>query len=190
MPKLLKGVENRIFKATISLIKQHGYDTISMKMIALESDIAVGTLYNYYPDKQSLIASVLLGSWSLSFEQFDSLLSSDKNNLEKATSFSRLFYHVLFSKKNVGKELLYPILLKEDDSTHLLHRIQEYFKAFLIPVIKEKSLSKSEVEINQISHTLIATSVHLADYFPEKQDENKQYLTTLTRLLLLTDTSQ
>ncbi len=45
----------RIREAALSLFARHGYAAVSMRQIAKEVGVQAGALYNYTPDKQSLL---------------------------------------------------------------------------------------------------------------------------------------
>ncbi|ERJ59257.1 TetR/AcrR family transcriptional regulator [Sphingobacterium paucimobilis] len=44
-----------IFKHTLALIKENGFHGTPMSMIAKNSDVAIGTIYHYFPSKENLI---------------------------------------------------------------------------------------------------------------------------------------
>lgn len=44
-----------IFKSTLLLIKQNGFHGTPMSLIAKSSDVAIGTIYHYFPSKDNLI---------------------------------------------------------------------------------------------------------------------------------------
>ncbi|MDA7967244.1 helix-turn-helix domain-containing protein, partial [Ruegeria sp.] len=45
----------RIRKAALALFAKQGYAAVSMRQIASEVGVQAGALYNYTPDKQSLL---------------------------------------------------------------------------------------------------------------------------------------
>lgn len=51
----------RIREAALKLFAQHGYAAVSMRQIAREVGVQAGALYNYTPDKQSLLFSLMEG---------------------------------------------------------------------------------------------------------------------------------
>lgn len=51
----------RIRAVAQSLFAKHGYAAVSMRQIAAEVGVQVGALYNYTPDKQALLFSLLEG---------------------------------------------------------------------------------------------------------------------------------
>jgi AcrR family transcriptional regulator len=49
----------RILDATIALASQGGFDAVQMRAVAEQADVALGTLYRYFPSKIHLLVSVL-----------------------------------------------------------------------------------------------------------------------------------
>jgi AcrR family transcriptional regulator len=48
-----------IFEATIQVLLSHGADRLTTTRVAERAGVSVGTLYQYYPNKQSLLFAVL-----------------------------------------------------------------------------------------------------------------------------------
>jgi AcrR family transcriptional regulator len=57
----------RILDATIALATQGGFDAVQMRAVAEEANVALGTLYRYFPSKIHLLVSAL----SREFEKAD-----------------------------------------------------------------------------------------------------------------------
>ncbi|WP_323766232.1 TetR/AcrR family transcriptional regulator [Marinovum sp.] len=51
----------RVRAAALRLFARHGFAAVSMRQIAAEVGVQAGALYNYTPDKQSLLFSLLKG---------------------------------------------------------------------------------------------------------------------------------
>jgi AcrR family transcriptional regulator len=49
----------RILDATIALASQGGFDAVQMRAVAEEANVALGTLYRYFPSKIHLLVSAL-----------------------------------------------------------------------------------------------------------------------------------
>ena len=49
----------RILDATIALASKGGFDAVQMRAVAEQADVALGTLYRYYPSKIHLLVSAL-----------------------------------------------------------------------------------------------------------------------------------
>ncbi|MGB6182920.1 MAG: cholesterol catabolism transcriptional regulator KstR [Rhodococcus sp. (in: high G+C Gram-positive bacteria)] len=58
----------RILDATLSLASKGGYDAVQMRTVADKAEVAVGTLYRYFPSKVHLLVTAL----GREMERFDS----------------------------------------------------------------------------------------------------------------------
>ncbi|CUJ91217.1 HTH-type transcriptional repressor KstR2 [Ruegeria denitrificans] len=83
----------RIRKAALALFARHGYAAVSMRQIAFEVGVQAGALYNYTPDKQSLL-------YRLMHEHMQDLLSA-YDELEQSADASQALrqfvgFHIRF----------------------------------------------------------------------------------------------
>jgi len=53
MPKILENVEEKIIEEAEGILLNEGYSALSLRKLAKKSHIAVGTIYNYFKDKNS-----------------------------------------------------------------------------------------------------------------------------------------
>src|SRR3954465_5883789 len=49
----------RILDATLALASKGGYDAVQMRTVAERADVALGTLYRYFPSKIHLLVSAM-----------------------------------------------------------------------------------------------------------------------------------
>ena len=59
----------RILDATISLASEGGFDAVQMRAVAERADVALGTLYRYFPSKIHLLVSALAREFERSQEE-------------------------------------------------------------------------------------------------------------------------
>ncbi len=59
MPKVISNVSQKIMEAALKIYREEGFENISMRKIAQESGLAVGTVYNRFENKQDLLAQIL-----------------------------------------------------------------------------------------------------------------------------------
>lgn len=55
-----KERRDRMLRATAQLAQEGGWDAVQMREVAQRSDVALGTLYRYFPSKEFLLVSVML----------------------------------------------------------------------------------------------------------------------------------
>lgn len=83
----------RVRQAALSLFARHGYASVSMRQIAAQVGVQAGALYNYTPDKQTLLFSLLKGHMDDLLEAWDGLDLPD-NPLAQLEQFVR--FHIRF----------------------------------------------------------------------------------------------
>lgn len=63
MPKIIKNPEDRILQAAGKRLLDKDLSSFSLRGVASDCGIAVGTIYNYFKDKESLMAAVMVQDW-------------------------------------------------------------------------------------------------------------------------------
>jgi AcrR family transcriptional regulator len=61
----------RILDATLALASKGGYDAVQMRAVAEKADVALGTLYRYFPSKIHLLVSGLAREFERTQERMD-----------------------------------------------------------------------------------------------------------------------
>src|SRR5215831_21364277 len=61
----------RILDATLALACKGGYDAVQMRAVAEQADVALGTLYRYFPSKIHLLVSGLVREFERTKEKLD-----------------------------------------------------------------------------------------------------------------------
>jgi len=82
----------RILDATLAIASKGGYEAVQMRAVAERADVAVGTLYRYFPSKVHLLVSAL----GREFERIDA--KTDRASLSGGTPYQRL--NIMVSKLN------------------------------------------------------------------------------------------
>ncbi len=76
----------RILDATIATASRGGFDAVQMRTVAERADVALGTLYRYFPSKIHLLVSAL----TLEFERTQEKL--DRRPIPGDTPYERMMY--------------------------------------------------------------------------------------------------
>lgn len=63
MPKIIGNLKRSILDAGKAALFSKGFRDVTVREIADACHIAVGTLYNYFPSKENLLANVMLEDW-------------------------------------------------------------------------------------------------------------------------------
>lgn len=70
MPKVIEKVREQLLEEVKKQIIEHGYSKTTIRSVANACNLGVGTVYNYFPSKDMLIATVVAQDWFLCLERF------------------------------------------------------------------------------------------------------------------------
>ena len=78
MPKIIENLESRLIDAAGEQLSNAGYSAFTVRSVAKAVGVGVGTVYNYFPSKDALVAGYLLRDWSACLSSVEELsLRSD-----------------------------------------------------------------------------------------------------------------
>ena len=63
MPKIIENLEEKLMAEAKRQIEESGYSAVTIRSVAKSCGVGVGTVYNYFPSKEELLAAYLLRDW-------------------------------------------------------------------------------------------------------------------------------
>ncbi len=63
MPKIIENLEQRLIEEAKKQIEESGYSAMTIRSVAKGCGVGIGTVYNYFPSKDELVARYLLEDW-------------------------------------------------------------------------------------------------------------------------------
>lgn len=64
MPKIIENLETRLLQEAKRQVEEIGYSAMTIRSVAKECGVGVGTVYNYFPSKDALLATYMLEDWN------------------------------------------------------------------------------------------------------------------------------
>lgn len=86
MPKKIENLRAHILQDARKILEQQGYEELTIRRVADDCNIAVGTVYNYFPSKEMLAGSVMLEDWQKILQEA-SIQCSKAKNLPQAVKY-------------------------------------------------------------------------------------------------------
>lgn len=180
MPKIIENLEEKIFNVALELFGHYGYKNTDMKKISKKVGIAVGTLYNYYPNKRKLFTDILKKSWEETFVKLDKVINCKISSREKLKNFINVLYEDIRDRKGLVNELIKEDVLKKGDSNNYFIVIkQEIFKridSILNDLKKEQEVNIEESIKKRLFQTLFIDVTSILDEYPDEEEENIKFL--------------
>ena len=69
MPKIIQNLPEKLIEETRRQVMDVGYTALNIRDIARNCGVGIGTVYNYFPSKDALIAQFLLQDWKESLDR-------------------------------------------------------------------------------------------------------------------------
>lgn len=186
MPKIIENIEEEIAKTSLKLFKNNSYKNVSMRQIADEVGIAVGTLYNYFPNKFELYIGVFEESWR---ETYD-ILKNNCQNTEKnyLKNYIKLLYSEMKKKKAIVRELFRYIMndleMDEEEQKEQFNRVRfpnvvinEIYELFTAILEREYELEfdKEDEDLYRL-FAMLQTDIPLLQKNFRDEEENIDFL--------------
>lgn len=171
MPKIIKNLDEKINNTALYLFSTRGYNQVTMKLIADETGVAVGTLYNYYTNKMNLFISVFKEYLS----QLSELLHEIIENKGDLKGCITTLYDKIMEINGFSEEIIKSTVIKKNDE--IINIIKEEFiqKMKMIMNIYKKRRSTyitTEKQEERYLRLLLLAIIDFAREFPEEREEN------------------
>ncbi len=63
MPKIIENLRENLMAEARRQVREAGYAALTIRSVAAACDVGVGTVYNYFPSKDALVAGFMLADW-------------------------------------------------------------------------------------------------------------------------------
>ena len=157
MPKIIENIREKLLVEAKAQLFDKGYSALTVRSVARACGVGVGTLYNYFPSKEMLVATFMLEDWQICIrntEERISVLSSLSDVFlcvyegigEFTEKYTELFSDTA-ANKDRGGEVEYHRLLRSQISE------------LLRPVCMANVSAPSEFFIDFISEALVTWTV-------------------------------
>ncbi len=107
MPKIIENLREALLLEAKRQIAERGYKATTIRSVAGECDVAIGTVYNYFSSKDMLIASFMLEDWIAVIDSLKTESAEDSRSyLFSVYSALRAFaakHSALFADKEAAK---------------------------------------------------------------------------------------
>lgn len=65
MPKIIENISEKLLAEARKQVMEQGYSAMTIRSVAKGCGVSVGTVYNYFPSKDMLVASFMLTDWQV-----------------------------------------------------------------------------------------------------------------------------
>lgn len=180
MPKVIKGLRQKIIDQSEILFITYPYEKVDMRKIAKQSSIAVGTLYNYFPNKWDLYIESIKSSWVNTMEMLSEIVESDEKNKDRLFLYIDKLYREILLKKSMSKNLFIQQMKEGETKKDCL--MQNLFKDTVVKQVQKILRDNYKIEVDEkkssnimkIIFGIIPTTINQSE--KEEIFENVQFI--------------
>ena len=71
MPKIIENIREKLLAEAKRQVSENGYSSMTIRSVATACGVGTGTVYNYFPSKDMLVASFMLEDWMLCMQAIE-----------------------------------------------------------------------------------------------------------------------
>ncbi len=176
--------QKRIFAAAIELTNEQGFGAARMAEIAARADLAVGTLYNYYPSKNDLFVAILERKWEEIMRQHRRrIVRITVEGTDPGDILRRILIPLVEELFILPKQSWYELLMAMFSSRQYIERgYQMDMEAVadlsaVIRKLQKRGLLREDIEVGQAAFSIysVLTFQFLAYLFYPRMDRRQLY---------------
>lgn len=141
MPKIYDDLRETIVQKAKKIIVSKGYSKLNMREVAKTCGIAVGTIYNYFPTKDSLMSELMYQYW---LEFIEAIKQEQQENHDLFVKF-RNIYQLLESFLDTFKDTWLKLNGTEKGMTKEHHRQKQEVVDLFVDTL-ESAIRKHKAE--------------------------------------------
>ncbi len=174
-------MKNKILGIAAPLFLKQGFENVDMRTIAREADIAVGTLYNYFPNKRVLFFQVFETGWEEVLDRINSLCTNEKTSQEKIRVFLKEFHGAVIERRGLGQELLRLSLESPEEKGRIRQvelRLKERLQDLLLETPVEEKFRRP------LARCLISSTWSVTKEGPDQAENHFEFIDWLMENLI------
>jgi AcrR family transcriptional regulator len=171
MPKVINQVEEKINNSAFRLFGENGYNNVTMKMVAQDVGISVGTLYNYYSNKEDLF----LNSFKKSFDQIYFALNNIIEKTENPYNFISVLYNEIVKLKGFSREIIRS-KLKHELIDELKNHLLMLMRSLIYQAEEKGGLQIPDKDKDRVIRLIILAIHDFTQEFPDDKEENIEFI--------------
>ena len=160
MPKIIENVKDTLVEEGRKTLIEKNYTNLNIRDIAKNCGIAIGTFYNYFPNKEEFVSEIFRDDWRNTLSLADSLKFSDEPMKEKVRKiylsmqdfvdrYISIFYEIAMLKGYETK--------REYDLKDIYIKLEE-----IISIERSKGNIKSSLSSEKLSHFIVSNLMYLS----------------------------
>ena len=152
MPKIIENIRGQLLTEAKRQIAEYGYANTTIRSVASACGVGIGTVYNYFPSKDILVATFMLEEWKLQLEVMAALPADEPDTL-LCGIYEALLQFITANEKLFSDETAAKLIASGSAVRHKMLRGQ--IAAFLLPLCEKSAVENVAFNADFLAEALI-----------------------------------
>lgn len=179
----------RMLDVTARLAAEGGYDAVQMRAVATEADVALGTLYRYFPSKEHLLVSALLRQIDSLYDRLAVKPPEGSDAVERVGNVLRRANSALQRQQQFTVAVIRALASGDETVAPVVREVRELMSGIISSAIDSSKPTEEERLITEILQEVWLSSLVAWISGVEPAASVTRKLEDATRLLLKDHTS-
>ena len=155
MPKIIENIREKLLEEAKRQVMEQGYSSMTIRSVASECGVGVGTVYNYFQSKDMLVASFMLEDWLECLSAIESGCTVEKG----AEAALRCVYSEICSFMEKYAPLFSDEIAEKHSSSYLHRRhgmLRGQIAKSLVPLCQQQNKVEAQLLAEFVAESLLA----------------------------------
>lgn len=173
----------RMLREVSALAAEGGYESVQMRDVAARADVAIGTLYRYFPSKEYLVASVMEAEVGALAADLEARPVRGDSAGERVLAVLGRANHALLARPNVSIAQIRALVSGNDEVAEVVKTVTDAMRALIVAAMEAEPTDESIDVADTLFDVWLAALVGWISGMTEADEVQRKLARTVKQLL-------
>ncbi len=173
----------RMLREVSALAAEGGYESVQMRDVAARADVAIGTLYRYFPSKEYLVASVMEAEVGALAADLEARPARGNSAGERVLAVLGRANHALLARPNVSIAQIRALVSGNDEVAEVVKTVTDAMRALIVAAMEAEPTDESIDVADTLFDVWLAALVGWISGMTEADEVQRKLARTVKQLL-------
>lgn len=173
----------RMLREVSALAAEGGYESVQMRDVAARADVAIGTLYRYFPSKEYLVASVMEAEVGALAADLEAVPRWGNSAGERVLAVLGRANHALLARPNVSIAQIRALVSGNDEVAEVVKTVTDAMRALIVAAMEAEPTDESIDVADTLFDVWLAALVGWISGMTEADEVQRKLARTVKQLL-------
>ena len=154
MPRKIENVREKLMAEAKRQVNENGFAALSVRSVAKGVGICLGTVYSYFPSKESLVIAFMTEDWNLCRDKMIACIKKEDDPISALRCVYEINFAYFLENKHIfsdnAAKKIYGVVIA-DQYKYLINNLSEV----LLPLVENNALGNNELTLSVLAQSII-----------------------------------